>query len=52
VYGSNKADLNLKEFKSDERGSFPCAFHPQPMDARRLEPKSKALVVFIQTHQV
>jgi len=30
VYGSNKADLNLKESKSHQRGSFPSAFHPNP----------------------
>ncbi len=30
VYGLNKADLNLKEFKSHQRASFPSAFHPNP----------------------
>jgi hypothetical protein len=30
AYGSNKADLNLKESKSHQRGSFPSAFHPNP----------------------
>ncbi len=31
---------------------FPKCFSPQPMDARRLEPKSKALVAFIHTQWV
>jgi hypothetical protein len=30
VHGWNKADLNLKESKSHQRGSFPSAFHPNP----------------------
>jgi hypothetical protein len=30
VHGSNKADLNLKESNSQQRGSIPSAFHHNP----------------------